>query len=68
MCSDTAANDWRSAVSHPNLNVPIDFYRLDEHPLRDPDQHDKDTEPFDPGEGAHKSFDAIERMLGEQSG
>ncbi len=68
MCSDTATDSWRFAVSHPNLDVPIDLYRLDEHPLRDPDQHDEDTAPFGPGEGAHESVYAIKRMLGEHGG
>ena len=58
--------EWRYAVAHAALDAPIDLYDLDDNPLLDPDEHDDDTEPFDPGEGAHESLHAILRKLTER--
>jgi hypothetical protein len=60
--------EWRYAVTHAALNAPIDLYDLDDNPLLDPDEHDLDTEPFEPGEGAHESLYAIVRKLIESTG
>lgn len=56
---------WRYAVKHPEIDATFDLYKLDEQPLLDPDEHDDDTEPFEPGEGAHESIHAILRMIGK---
>lgn len=55
----------RFAVKHSEIAEPLDLYRLDENPMLDPDEHDEDTEPFDPGEGAHESIYAILRQIGQ---
>ena len=60
--------EWRYAVTHAALDAPIDLYDLDDNPLLDPDEHDEDTEPFEPGEGAHESLYAIVRKLTQNAG
>lgn len=60
--------EWRYAITHAALNAPIDLYDLDDNPLLDPDEHDENTEPFEPGEGAHESLYAIVRKLTQSAG
>ena len=61
-------DEWRYAVSHSALDAPIDLYGLDDNPLLDPDEHDDDIEPFEPGQGAHESLYAIVRRIAENTG
>ncbi len=68
MVDGNSAQDWRFAISHHTLEHPLDLYALDEHPLIDPDEHDDDMEPFQPGEGAHESLYAIKRMIDQRGG
>ena len=56
------------AVTHAAFDAPIDLYGLDDNPLLDPDEHDEETEPFEPGECAHESLYAIVRKLIESTG
>ncbi len=55
----------RFAVKHYEITEPFDLYELDENPLLDPDEHDEETEPFEPGEAAHESIYAILRKIGQ---
>ncbi len=64
-CMIKSPDSWRFAVRHSEITNPFDLYDLDEHPILDPDEHDEDTEPFDPGEGAHESIHAILRQIGQ---
>ena len=68
MYSKDESQDWRYAIIHRKLDEPIDLYMLDEQPLLDRDEHDDDTEPFYPGEGAHESLYAIKRMIEQHGG
>jgi hypothetical protein len=56
---------WRYSIRHPEIDETFDLYGLDENPLLDPNEHDDETEPFDPGEGAHESIHAILRKIGK---
>lgn len=67
-CMIQEAAAWRFAVKHPAIAEPLDLYTLDANPILDPDHHDADTEPFDPGEGAHESIHAILRQIGQTVG
>lgn len=64
-CMIHSGDDWRFGVEHNEIAHPFDLYKLDESPMLDPDEHDEDTEPFEPGEGAHQSIYAILRKIGQ---
>ena len=64
-CAIHASDSARLAVRHPQISEPFDLYELETNPLMDPDYHDDDTEPFEPGEGAHESMHAILRLIGQ---
>lgn len=63
-CMIEHGNDPKIGVNHPDIARPLDLYQLDDAPMLDPDEHDDDMEPFDPGEGAIQSIYAIVRGLG----
>ncbi len=64
-CVIQTSDSARFAVRHPRISHLFDLYELESNPLMDPDHHDDDTEPFEPGEGAHESIHAILRMIGQ---
>ena len=64
-CMIQSGDDWRIGVKHSQITAPFDLYKLDESPMLDPDEHNEDTEAFEPGEGAHESIYAILRQIGQ---
>ena len=63
-CAIQTSDSACFAVRHPQISNPLDLYELETNPLMDPDHHDDDTGPFEPGEGAHESMHAILRLIG----
>ena len=64
-CTINGSDSARFSVRHSTIADPIDLYALESNPLLDPEHHDDDTEPFEPGEGAHESMHAILRLIGQ---
>ncbi len=64
-CTLQGSDTSRISVRHPKIADPIDLHELELSPRLSPDHHDDDTEPFEPGEGAHESIHAILRLVGQ---
>ena len=65
-CMIGSVDSWRFAVKHSKVTETFDLYHLDKTPMLDPEEHDEETGPFDPGEGAHESIYAILRLVGQK--
>ncbi|MEM6365954.1 MAG: hypothetical protein AAF745_16110 [Planctomycetota bacterium] len=64
-CAIHRSGSARFSVRHSGIADPIDLYELESTPMLDPDHHDDDMKPFEPGEGAHESMHAILRLIGQ---